>query len=125
MDRDKKIQKIQEQLKERYNQLAAGLEGAATNADTTALHATTARGAIAYNPDRNDLANEYRSRARRTSLRAMEEQTLSQIKQALAQIEEGTYGECVQCHQPITIERLEAIPHATLCFTCQTEANNA
>ncbi|HRW10916.1 MAG TPA: TraR/DksA C4-type zinc finger protein [Caldilineaceae bacterium] len=115
MDRDKKLQKIHEELKEQYAQLAAGLEEA--NPRTS--------GGIAYNPDRNDLANEYRSRERRTSLRALETQTLQQIEQALTQIEEGTYGECVQCHQPINVERLEILPYATLCVSCQSKANSA
>ena len=31
-------------------------------------------------------------------------------------IEDGTYGTCVVCGKPISEERLEAVPWATLCI---------
>lgn len=43
------------------------------------------------------------------------------IDEALRRIEEGTYGICVECGQPISRERLEAVPHARLCIRCKTE----
>ena len=47
---------------------------------------------------------------------ALEE--IAQIKQALSQIEEGKYGECIRCGGPIAKARLEALPHATKCMKC-------
>jgi DnaK suppressor protein len=44
--------------------------------------------------------------------------TLAQVDRALEKVDEGTYGRCDNCGQPITSERLEAIPFATLCVTC-------
>jgi RNA polymerase-binding protein DksA len=44
------------------------------------------------------------------------EQTLAAIDAALERIEAGTYGTCERCGKPIGEERLEAIPHATLCI---------
>jgi RNA polymerase-binding protein DksA len=44
------------------------------------------------------------------------EQTLAAIDAALARIDAGTYGTCERCGKPIGEERLEAIPHATLCI---------
>ena len=44
------------------------------------------------------------------------EQTLAAIDAALERIEAGTYGTCERCGKPIGVERLEAIPHATLCI---------
>jgi DnaK suppressor protein len=41
---------------------------------------------------------------------------LKAIDEALARIEDGTYGTCVRCGQPIAPERLEAIPWAPLCI---------
>ncbi|MEX2488685.1 MAG: TraR/DksA family transcriptional regulator [Pseudomonadales bacterium] len=40
------------------------------------------------------------------------------IDRALARLEEGTYGECVQCGEPVGDGRLEAIPYAELCIAC-------
>src|SRR3954471_4072808 len=44
--------------------------------------------------------------------------TLSDIDDALAKIDAGTYGTCEQCGQPIGEARLEAMPAARLCITC-------
>lgn len=40
------------------------------------------------------------------------------ILRSLGQLDEGTYGGCEQCGQPIGAERLEARPHALTCITC-------
>jgi DnaK suppressor protein len=44
---------------------------------------------------------------------------LQAIDAALQRIEDGTYGTCQRCGQPIGPERLEAIPYATLCIDCK------
>jgi len=41
------------------------------------------------------------------------------IDEALARIEEGTYGICVTCEKEIQPKRLEAVPWARHCVTCQ------
>lgn len=41
---------------------------------------------------------------------------LGEIEAALGRIEEGTYGRCTSCGKPIALERLEAVPYATLCI---------
>ncbi len=45
--------------------------------------------------------------------------TIDQIEQALAKIDNGTYGVCEDCGDQISFERLEAIPFATLCIECK------
>ena len=40
------------------------------------------------------------------------------IHAALQRLEEGTYGQCLQCGDEISAERLEVVPHATLCRVC-------
>jgi RNA polymerase-binding transcription factor len=47
------------------------------------------------------------------------EHVLSSIEGALARIDEGTYGTCLNCGQPIAEERLAAIPWATSCIDCK------
>ena len=47
------------------------------------------------------------------------EHILAAVDEALARIEEGTFGICRSCGQPIAEERLEAIPYATLCIDCK------
>ncbi|HWJ61981.1 MAG TPA: hypothetical protein VNS19_08410 [Acidimicrobiales bacterium] len=40
------------------------------------------------------------------------------LAEALARIEDGTYGCCTWCGQRIPIERLEVVPTASGCRTC-------
>ncbi len=44
---------------------------------------------------------------------------LALIDEALERIEEGTYGICVACGAEIQPKRLEAVPWARHCVTCQ------
>lgn len=48
-----------------------------------------------------------------------EEASLRDIDDALAKIEDGTYGECEMCEKKIPKARLKVVPHARLCVECQ------
>jgi len=43
---------------------------------------------------------------------------LRTIDRALTLIEEGDYGTCEDCEEPIPVERLEVLPTATTCVFC-------
>lgn len=43
---------------------------------------------------------------------------ISQINRALRRLEEGSYGDCAVCGQPIDERRLEALPHSDRCIRC-------
>lgn len=43
---------------------------------------------------------------------------LRDVERALAKLDEGTYGACDSCGEPIGEDRLEAIPWAVLCVRC-------
>lgn len=43
---------------------------------------------------------------------------LAQINRALAQLDQGSYGSCSQCGQPIGARRLEVLPYSDRCITC-------
>ena len=45
---------------------------------------------------------------------------LRQLDAARSRIEEGSYGECVQCGRDIQFERLRANPSALRCIDCQS-----
>ena len=44
---------------------------------------------------------------------------LTASARALARIDDGTFGVCESCGQPIGKARLQAFPRATLCVTCK------
>ncbi len=41
---------------------------------------------------------------------------LDEVERALRKLDDGTYGACEQCGQPIAAPRLEAIPTARFCI---------
>jgi RNA polymerase-binding protein DksA len=43
---------------------------------------------------------------------------LAQINRALAQLDQGTYGICSHCGQPIGPRRLEVLPYSDRCISC-------
>lgn len=48
---------------------------------------------------------------------------LRDVDRALSKRDAGTYGICGRCGQPISIERLEALPWAALCIDCKQRGN--
>ena len=50
---------------------------------------------------------------------------LQDIKNALKRIDEGTYGFCRVCGQPIPARRLEVLPWAELCVKDQQESEKS
>jgi len=44
---------------------------------------------------------------------------LADVVNALSRVENGQYGVCECCAQPISIERLKAIPTASMCIECK------
>jgi DnaK suppressor protein len=53
------------------------------------------------------------------TIKGIVEEEVEQVQQALQRQQEGRYGICADCNQPIAKERLEARPQATLCIDCQ------
>jgi DnaK suppressor protein len=47
---------------------------------------------------------------------------LNQVNAALERIDEGKYGVCADCHEPIENDRLVLQPMSTRCTRCQTVA---
>lgn len=53
------------------------------------------------------------------ALEAMAQTALADITSALARIDTDTYGSCLECGEAIPVERLEVMPSARLCVSCQ------
>jgi len=46
--------------------------------------------------------------------------SIHEIRSALDRIEEGIYGQCERCDEPIAAKRLDALPWARMCVHCQS-----
>lgn len=53
-----------------------------------------------------------------------ERNLLLKIDFALQRLDEGTYGRCANCSDPIPIERLQAKASVSLCLPCQVERDS-
>lgn len=70
-------------------------------------------------PDETDLAASEISQNLIFKLRDRERLLLGKISEALTRMDEGTFGLCEECEEPIEIRRLEARPVSTLCIACK------
>mgnify|MGYP000041117199 CR=1 FL=1 len=66
-----------------------------------------------------DHATELVDRELGVSLEENSERLVEEIDAALARLDDGSYGQCARCGQPIGDERLDAVPYATLCISCK------
>ena len=46
---------------------------------------------------------------------------LALVEDALARLDDGSFGACVRCGKPIAAARLEALPWAATCIDCQRD----
>lgn len=70
--------------------------------------------------DQADAGAKSFEREHELSLVAGARTGLEQNLHALARLEDGTYGICENCGNPIGKLRLQAYPRATLCMTCKS-----
>lgn len=71
--------------------------------------------------DEGDLAVSELSLSLTLRLQERQTQLLQKIDRALGKIEEGSFGLCEQCEEPLNINRLKARPVANLCIACKEE----
>ncbi len=63
----------------------------------------------------SETLEQERTQALMSNLRAM----IEQVQAASSRLNAGTYGVCEGCGQPISPERLQALPFATQCVRCK------
>ena len=69
--------------------------------------------------DQADTGTKTFEREQEISLANSILERITQVERALERLDEGTYGWCERCGNPIPVERLAAFPSATLCATCK------
>ena len=106
-----------------YDRLKQALlaEQAALTKELAELQSTIKEEGVGYSTHPADDGTNAFDQARDLAVQVNAEQTLKLVDDALARFENGTYGLCLDCSQEIDAARLEAIPYAALCLSCQSK----
>jgi len=69
--------------------------------------------------DPADMAANAYTKELLISMSANDRKLLQLIDEALERVERGEYGECVNCGEPVSEKRLDAVPWTRYCLKCQ------
>ena len=100
------VSKFEVRLRNRLRDLNARLSGVEAELDQPA------------NADSEERASEREGDEVLESLGNAGLLEIRMIQAALGRIADGTFGDCVACGEPISEERLNAVPHAARCKRC-------
>jgi DnaK suppressor protein len=84
-------------------------------------HPTTERREGSPFGKREEEATESFELEKRLALEKRIRDQLAEVDHAFNKFEQGSYGLCDSCGQPIDPARLEAIPHSNLCLSCKAK----
>ncbi len=108
-------QKLLQGLKEKLEAIKAEVY---SDVEETLTEMTSQSGNI---PDPNDRATMESDRSFELRIRGRERRLVDKVEEALARIEDGSYGICDDCGEDIAIKRLQARPVAKFCIDCKTQ----
>ena len=74
---------------------------------------------------REEEATESSELEKRLALEKRIGGAIAEIEHALHKLDAGTYGLCDSCGKPISPDRLEALPQASLCIDCKAKNEKA
>lgn len=87
-------------------------------AERDALRAELADlGGLDYDANFADSSQVTAERGETETLANSLRDTLEEVERALTKLDDGTYGTCEVCNEPIAAARLEAMPAARYCIT--------
>src|SRR5258706_16124489 len=69
--------------------------------------------------DEGDLSQQHHEEWIFLNRNTIDVKLLREISDALRRIDRDGYGICLECHEPISPKRLDAVPWARYCVTCQ------
>ncbi|WP_293786946.1 TraR/DksA C4-type zinc finger protein [uncultured Aeromicrobium sp.] len=111
---DEEIEQVRDELLGDIERLAGELKTSAVE-----LREMLAAGVDGAGNDQADVGSTSLERDAEMSLAANQQVLLIQTEKALERLEDGSYGICENCGEPIGKLRLMAFPRATLCMECK------
>ena len=109
----KKLKEIRQRLSAEYEKLIKSINRSRLAAEEIQLENTE---------DESDLASISHDRDLLYNLHEGGFTRLRFIQDAIKAIDRGQYGECTHCGNDINEKRLDAVPWATMCISCQEAA---
>jgi DnaK suppressor protein len=108
------LKKVRQQLESDIAGLTADISEA-----ESAIAARLGDAAVDAGDDPADAGAKTYEREHELALTENARELLALSARALARMDDGTFGVCDSCGQPIGKARLQAFPRATLCVTCK------
>ena len=90
-----------------------------------AIQSPSWRDSITIEPSADPLDSTQQTLEREMATRKLDRGAIliRDIRAALARMEHGAYGVCLDCDESISAKRLAAVPWAALCIHCQEKAD--
>lgn len=110
-----------EQARERLQAMLSDLEGSVSTLERESPGDDPGE-SVRFDHDPGDAASLITEADREGAVLDAARGQREQVLAALARVDEGSYGRCVDCGAELSAERLEARPEAARCFDCQTAA---
>ena len=110
-----------EQIKQRLEAKRAELQENIANLTEAHPRPVDALEASEGPQDFEDTAVDFLETQQEQAVLVNQQALLTEVERALERIEQGTYGKCVNCGQPIPEKRLEAIPWAARDVKCEEQ----
>lgn len=103
------LERFRKILNGQLKELEGKVEGATEHLDTS----------NDYYPDPTDRASAESDRNFDIRVKDRERKLILKVKDALQRVDDGEFGICEDCGEPIDMKRLEARPVTTLCIECK------
>jgi len=83
------------------------------------------RDEIAIEKSADAIDEVQRASERELAIRNLDRESrlLRNVRAALRRVEDGSFGVCLHCEEPISPKRLAAVPWASFCIRCQEAAD--
>jgi RNA polymerase-binding protein DksA len=114
-------------IREELESERSGLQGQLDELSQDSFDGTQSEltGEVGVDDDFADAGSATFERERDLSIQNNIRDLIDQTTRAIQRIDDGNYGTCERCGNPIEAARLKALPHALLCMDCKRREERA